>query len=210
MTPRNTRSMIVTLRPALSNLRSLLNRAERNQFEYFSPRRTKSAPAPGGALEPRSGVYHGGLIRGANAGGSSPFPGASVANCHVAKWATNAAMPNENAHAATIDQKAIAIGLGMGASLHQVPIGKFREPPGSPRRVHLFGRSQSRRIGPFIKMGGGVGLPRLFQKILSLASGLKLRSLAADFFRERREAVFHRRYFFHPTSFRHSATPCSN
>jgi hypothetical protein len=34
----------------------------------------------------------------------------------VAKCATKAAMPNENTHAATIDQKAIAIGFGMRTS----------------------------------------------------------------------------------------------
>ena len=53
-------------------------------------------------------------------------PGVQVANCRaagvltanqVAKCATNAAMPNENTHAATIDQKIIAIGLGMRSSV---------------------------------------------------------------------------------------------
>ena len=59
-------------------------------------------------------------------------------------WATSAAMPNENTHAATIDQNAIAIGFGMRFFSITVLICKFCGRVGSSVPFsHLLGGLQS-------------------------------------------------------------------
>jgi hypothetical protein len=58
-------------------------------------------------------------------------------------WATSAAMPNENTHAATIDQNAIAIGFGMRFFSITVLICKFCGRVGSSVPFsHLLGGLQ--------------------------------------------------------------------
>ena len=122
-----------------------------------------------------------------------------VPRSQVAKCATKAAMPNENTHAATIDQKAIAIGLGMRSSLVQSSYGG---------QVGLLGWPQSRRIGPIVEVRGRIRLPGPFQQIVSFGARTKLRGLAAGLFREHHEAILQGRCLFRATSFGHCATPC--
>jgi hypothetical protein len=108
-------------------------------------------------------------------------------------------MPNENTHAATIDQKAIAIGFGMRSSLIHNSNGG---------QVSLFGWPQSSRIGPIVEVCGRIRLPGPFQQVVFLGARAKPRGLAAGLFRKYREAILRGRCLFRATSFCHCATPC--